>query len=211
MPLPFSPNCLLNPPVLAFLSLFITLYTTSSSLGDSILPLVSYKIVILCGYLDCRSHFRSLNTNILKRGHITYLWCWVWVWQHRMIIFAPSGQLGPHIGRAAGLQRIWTITYLPSVFPLKAMHRDLVQNQNWQTPRRVGFCHCSLRQACIEHKHSTIVCSEHVTVVVLAGLCCCYVLKYSSLHTELVVLSCFLDTRVAFFFFNYRIWESDIS
>ena len=158
MPLPVSPNCLLlNPPALDFLSLFITLYTTCSSLGDSILPLVPYKILILCGYLDHSSHLRSLTTNILKRGHITYLWCWVWIWQHRMIIFAPSGQLGPHIGRAAGLQRIWTITYLPSVFPLKAMHEDLVQSQNWQcfaqAPRRVGSCHCTLRKKCIEHTH----------------------------------------------------------
>lgn len=54
------------------------------------------------------------------------------------------------------------------------------------------------------------MCSEHVTVVVLAGLCCCYLLKYSSLHTELVVLSCFLDTRVAFFSLIIE-FESQIS
>lgn len=67
MLLPVFPNfLLLNPPVLDFLYLFITLYTTSCSLGDSLLPLVSYKIVNLCGYLDCSSHFRPLNTTSLK-------------------------------------------------------------------------------------------------------------------------------------------------
>lgn len=43
------------------------------------------------------------------------------------------------------------------------------------------------------------MCSEHVPVVVLAELYC-YVLKYSSLHSELAVLDCVLVARLACFF-----------